>query len=58
MEEEELQEFLNKTNAGETFSPEEVQDLLRQVLHWKSQYNHEKKLRNREKALRKQIEPN
>lgn len=46
-EDEELQEKLDKIN-NKSITEDEVGDLLRQVLHWRSQYRHENELLKRE----------
>jgi predicted Fe-S protein YdhL (DUF1289 family) len=43
MDDDELQEVLTKINKRESFKSMEILDLLRQILHWRSMFESEKK---------------
>lgn len=47
MKDDELQTVLDRINQKDTFKTSEVHDLLRQILHWRFQYRHERKLLKR-----------
>jgi hypothetical protein len=50
-EDKELQDILDKINNN-SISEEETGDLLRQVLHWRSQYRYENELLKRNMKIR------
>jgi len=52
MEDDKLQEVLDRINKGESFNSTEVQELLRQILYWRSAYSTESELLNRTRELR------